>query len=212
MNGNGDAVVVLAHRLEALERSNARLRRALVVVLGVTVGVGFLAPRTAVIAREDSPNVECQKLTLKDSKGRVRGLFAIANDDTPILSMFDENGKVRANMTLDEKGAPNFGFCDDHQKPKLSMALVDDGPVIVLSGRHKEGTRVTLAATKTETGMTIDKDGKTKIALAHTNENLSLIVIKDAEEKARMVIGANSDGSAEMSLLDGEGKQLWKKP
>jgi hypothetical protein len=190
-----DEVEMLAARLDALERANRRLRRALVAVGAGAVLLGALA-----------------SVRIVDSTDKVRGVFGLSNDETPVFALIDAEGKARTVVTLDAEGNPSLAFTDKTEKPRLSMAHTDSGPAVVL--RHKdEGACLSLASAPGETGIVIqDADNKARLSSVLNKDNVTLLVFKDGAEKPRAYIGTDSDGKPEMKLLDEKGGDIWKKP
>jgi hypothetical protein len=183
-----DVMVALARRLEAVERSNRFLRRVSVLGLGAALLVGTLSV-TRPAGAKDPVTIDCQKLRVLDSKDRVRGVLAVANDDTPFLGLFDENGKARCVVTLDEKGYGSFGFTDEQGTPHITLATTDSGPAIVVRST-KKGSCISLASTTADT----------------------VISVKDQNDRARVHLGVDSNGKADLRLLDEKGGEVFKKP
>jgi hypothetical protein len=206
-----DEVEMLAARLDALERANRRLRRALVAVGAGAVLLGALASTRTAVAK-DPKVIDCQKVRIVDSTDKVRGVFGLSNDETPVFALIDAEGKARTVVTLDAEGNPSLAFTDKTEKPRLSMAHTDSGPAVVL--RHKdEGACLSLASAPGETGIVIqDADNKARLSSVLNKDNVTLLVFKDGAEKPRAYIGTDSDGKPEMKLLDEKGGDIWKKP
>jgi hypothetical protein len=182
-----DEVVQLSRRLEALERSNRRLRRVAALGLGALVAGALVATHPAV-AKEPTV-LDCQKLRLLDSQDRVRGMLSCAKDDTPLLALYDANGKARCVVTLDETGYASLGITDENGSPRISIANTDDGPAMILR-ESKGGSCISFATTKAD----------------------SAVTVKDSGGRARVNLGVEADGKPVLRLLDESGGELFKKP
>ncbi len=204
-----DHVELLAARLDALESQNRRLRRTVVALgAGVAVLVALGTTRTAIA--KDPKIIDCQKVRLMDAKDNCRGVFGLSNDESPVFALLSTDGKARVVLTLDAEGNPSFGFTDKKEKARLSLALTDSGPAVVLKNKDDDGG-LSIVSAAGETGMVL-QDAKARLSTVLNKDNVTLLVFKDGAEKPRAYIGTDSDGKPEMKFLDGEGKELWKKP
>ena len=89
----------IEERLERLEKQSQRMK---------LVGGGALVVAAALIvmtcATPGPKILETEKIIIRDSSGKHRGMFGMA-DDGPGLAFYDENGKQRAWFGVDKDGA-----------------------------------------------------------------------------------------------------------
>jgi hypothetical protein len=86
-------MILLARRVDRLERENRRWR-----MLGV-VGLTVLAVLSLTGLTVKDPMVGAQAFTLVNSEGQIRAVFAMVENE-PTLAFFDNGRKVRAGLSL----------------------------------------------------------------------------------------------------------------
>ena len=174
----------LAARLAALERSHARLRRLVaVLVLALLAALLVGAGKPAATGKPAVDGViSGRSLKLLDDQGRVRVLL----NTNAGLSFLDANGHGRATIGLDGTGFPGLVFNGDGTRAILNVNA--DGPALTMTGTGG-ALRAILALVKGQPGL----------------------VLFDGEEHERAKVTVE-DGNGRGMLQDADGGISWRIP
>ena len=101
------SIEAIAVRLDALQRTNSRLR---LTAVGLAVGLIGLAMAAAPPRGGAGRTIEAGQLVLRDKEGRVRGSFGVDRSGLPSLKLFDRRGLVQIalGIPLDDMAALSF--------------------------------------------------------------------------------------------------------
>jgi hypothetical protein len=173
-----DASADWVKRLEKVEHENRRLRRtghAILVGFAVLLAAGAATP---VIFR-DRPTikdvVEARSFALRDSQGRVRGVFGMSQDGSPQFLLQDEGGAARLRLTVLDDGSPGLSLIDSKGRSRAALGLLPD-------------ETITLAFA--------DPNGTTRAVLGFTAAEGASLALADSVGATRAGLGVSSDGKA----------------
>ena len=143
MTDQSSQMVILAQRVEHLERQNRRLSK--LVVLGLLIAgclavmgaskKGHVVQGTEFLLRDNrgqrlaslKMGSSGPTLTLYDADGKVARALLGVLPSGPALGLYDSSGKNRISLGLSEKGA-NLTFADSDEKMRAELGVVDEGP------------------------------------------------------------------------------------
>ena len=164
-----------AARLERLEHDYRRLyraNRALLIGLAVLVAIGVVT----VIRSSVRDVVEARRFELRDSKGRVRGVFGVT-DGSPQFVLQDDSGAARLRLTVLGDGSPGLALIDATGRTRAAFGLLPDETITLAFADRRGTTRAVLGLTAgqgaslaladsggaTRAGMGVSADGKATV-------------------------------------------------
>jgi hypothetical protein len=174
----------------------SRLERFVVYPLLALLCVAVFGPRLrlglpAAFAGEPVPKVvEAQQFRLVDSQGKERGSLSWGTEAAWGLALRDKSGQVRVSLGLNGDESPMLSLVDKARKARIVLQAMDDGTALVLLS-DPSGTR--------RIGLDVMADGTPGLAMV------------DKDEKMRARLDMDS-GEASITLIDKDGKTLWKAP
>ncbi len=148
------------------------------------------APLPSTPASNAPPEViDARALVLRNSRGEVRALMYVTDEDTPALTLFDPSGARRLafNLIVDPSGeyVPILGLQDRNGNSRALLELDQDGrPHLSFIGGTGEGAA----------RLGINEDGTAQLGLW------------DGRNKLRVMLRTVSDGDAGLALVDGAEK------
>lgn len=119
----------LVRRLDALETTNASLRRTNRRLMGLAVlavsGVALMAfCSTQRAAEAGQPKVvEGDEFVLNDKDHKPRAVLKTRDDGSPVFTMLDKEGKPRLGFSLTAEGIPSLALIDHNAKVRVGLAL-----------------------------------------------------------------------------------------
>jgi hypothetical protein len=176
MSATNPELAEVVCRLEALERHNRSLRRAvaalgLLLALGAVAGVAWLT--TARARADDKPaamkEVRAERFVLVDGKGNPLAVLGL-DEDWP-------------HPDKKAKPGPGLYLRDPEGKPKILLMAAADGSAVAL----------------------LDDDGKTALVAAASKDRQALIGFNDSKEVTRAALGYNGKDGKPILMLQGEG-------
>lgn len=161
-NGDGKGEVMnelmmmktLAQRLDRVERENRRLKRGGAVVLAVVAAVVLMGQATG---DKVAKVLEAESFVVRDSKGALRAILGVWEDDEVRLLLPDRNGKSRAILAVKPDGSPYLGLYDKDGKRRIGMAVLQDG-MLALGLAYTDD--------KSRAGLSVGPDGSPRLFLA----------------------------------------------
>jgi hypothetical protein len=179
-------------RLEALERTNRRLKRV-GVALALALGTTFL------VAAGKNKTVEADRFVLRDTAGHVRMDLNVSRGQ-PVLIMLDDHEKPRLVLGLDNQG-PAISLADERGRERAVMRVYRDRSVFLFRGKNPRAGVELVAADLS--GLTMfDANAKRRISLNLERPGGSLAFL-DADGGRSAVFGAGELGPG-MTLLRGD--------
>jgi hypothetical protein len=171
----------LTRRLEATERENRRIKRLSVASL-IAVGVllGLAVALVYISAQHGMPGlvsrvVESRQYLLRDSEGRVRGVWGTAQDGTVRLMLRDEDGRSLVKMNLLPDGSSAVTIADTTERSRIVLGLLED---------------------ETSTLVLADGTGRARAVLGLSPDGSSTLVFADTLGVTRSGLGIDAAGGA----------------
>jgi hypothetical protein len=221
----------MEQRLQALEdhvRRTRRVDRALLLALGVVVGVAgahSTTPSDSTSTRSKptlssnglSPDdrlppdrdrlrtVEADQFVLLDRLGHPRATLMVTGQG-PAICMFDERGKKRLEFGQNSDGS-GLRLLDPNESPVASLEAVPDGASAHLELRGPLGKSWTKAE-----GLTVqDRAGRVRLQLAMLNENFPVLGISDGSQHGppSFEVVASNNGERALKIHDKDGHALF---
>src|SRR5437016_2139911 len=119
----------LKRRLDGLERENRWMKRigaVIIMVFAAMLIMGQAGPSKV------AKVIEAERVVLRTSRGNVRAMLGVAEDDTTFFRFYDKEGRPRIAISLAANSDPIF-----------SLAYKDGKPAVVLSEvLNKTGLRI----------------------------------------------------------------------
>ncbi len=136
----GDAAVAaLTARLDRLERSHRRLKRA--GALAVVAGAGLLLMGQAadrIVAQTVSARrVETESLVVRDATGKIRALLEPDPAGPSALTVSDKEGRERLALGVGPGGGVGLVFRDREGAIRAAMGVGPSGRPFVVPKRHR---------------------------------------------------------------------------
>jgi hypothetical protein len=189
-------LAVVVARLNRIEKQNARLRAAGVIILLLAVAsvlMGQALPRSRVI--------EGEAFILKDGQGKTRARLSLRTGFSPGLELYDKDGNVRALLGADPDSSSGLLFFDEEQKPRASLGLNVDGPRLWFADKsNKTRASINLSPDGSPGLELLDKDGNLRAVLGST----SIVTVRTG------LVDQRPESS--LVLFDKNWKILWKAP
>ncbi|MEO7987328.1 MAG: hypothetical protein ABI766_12415 [Gemmatimonadales bacterium] len=184
--------LILAHRVEELERDNRRLRRwGTYILVGVGVLLGLTTAIIVVSARHGMPGMvarvtESQSFLLRDSRGQIRATLNMNEKGAAQLALQDGTGRQRLRLSVLSDGSSGAAFVDSTGASRIVMGLLPD---------------------ETSTIVLADHAGKTRTVLGLSRNGASTIVFADAGGITRAGMGVDQRGQGTFTMIDRSGAQ-----
>jgi len=188
----------MMQRLDTLEGENRKLRRQgtiLMVVTAALLGLGVALVVTA--ARHGMPGfvpdvVESHEFVLRDSQGRVRGVWGSDDQGAIRLVLQDYRNKTSIKLNLLDDGSSGLTFSDSVGTARMVLAVLPDQTVNVVLGDSR-GIGRTVLGLNPNGGSTLlfaDGSGTTKSGIGIDSRGRAMLSIAGAE-------GAVADSGAD---------------
>ncbi len=168
-------------RLDATERENRRIKRlsiasllAVGILLGLAVAMVYLSAQRG-MPGSVSDVVESRQYLLRDSEGRIRGVWGTAEDGTVRLVLRDANGRSLVKLNLLADGSSAVTFADTTERSRIVLGLIED---------------------KTSTLVLADGTGRARAVLGLSADGSSTLVFADTFGVTRSSLGIDAEGSA----------------
>lgn len=187
---------ILMHRVEKLERSNARLRSALLLLVGLFGLLAFSAatPGGPMTVRGPSGHrivINGEYMAFEDSKGTSRLSIGLTSGGESMIDVRDNSGRTRARFGIDTSG-----------NAKLETV-----------GPNGSDTMYFGEFTDKSYGFSVyDKSGLERAYMGMSSLNNPQFSLHDASKTQRLFIGHFTDGSYGEALYDAAGTRLWGEP
>ena len=203
-------------RLEALERTNRRWRRAAAALAAAAPALLLLGA-----ARPKPRTVEAGEYRLVDEKGTLRASLS-SRKATTAFFLADESGTVRARLALD--GSARLELSDASGKPRASLALKADGAPELMVGTDKQARAALHVSAEGGAEISlVDSEDHPRAALTLAADGSPRLALYDEEGTLRTALGSTPlkevrSGSSEMTgpsslvLLDRKGTVVFKAP
>lgn len=192
----------IEERIEALERSNRRLRGAAVVCGMLLVGVLVVGVNTE---NESDEMIRATGFVLTDAKGEVRGVWG-ASDGTAALMMTDARSNGRLTLSVEADGQSLIMFYDDQNRVRSSWMVANDGDATF--ALHDTRGTARLGATVEENGATIQMTERNGIVrtswsvIDHPLSNKAELGFYDRQQRRRLALFSGSEGLPAIVFLD----------
>ena len=162
-----------ARRFDELERENRTLRRRVTIMgIGVALALGLAAAVIVFSARYGLPGsaaseVAARQFTLRDSDGRVRGVWGGGEDGSVRFIMQDAAAVPRLKLNLLADGSVGISFADSAGQVRGVFAVLPDESVTLVLGDERGTSRsvLGLSATGASTIAFADGRGTTRASL-----------------------------------------------
>ena len=173
-NPRADELALLLDRVTELEMQNEKLRRLSVwTIVGVAAVLGLGAALVAVGGRRGLPGtvsraVESQSFVVRDSKGKVRGAWGIADDGSLRFAIQDARGKAGVTVTVLKDGSSGITISDTLGNARAVLGLLPDQTttLVFADGAGRSRTVLGLAGDGASSLAFADRDGATRAGLA----------------------------------------------
>lgn len=174
----------MIQRLEQLEVENKKLKRQGTMMLlftAILLGIGVALVYTA--ARRGMPGlvpdvIEAKEFVLRDSEGRVRGVWGQDDQGAIRLVLQDHASANSIKLNLLDDGSSGLTFSDSAGTPRLVVAVLPDHTVNFVMADHRGVARTVLGLNPngssslvfadqggtTRTGVGVDARGRSMIS------------------------------------------------
>jgi hypothetical protein len=173
MTGSTPALVALADRIAALERSNRKLR---MTISAMVVGAAAFA---SLAMGEGDQTVQARAVHLLDDTGKPRILLSVRTG----LSMLDAQSRPRVVLSVDDEG-PGLALYGESSRVGMIANINRAGPALTL--RDNQGrTRAMLAAIDPGPGLILwDANDKESAAMV-SHASGGTLTLADTEGRAK---------------------------
>ncbi|HRQ05575.1 MAG TPA: hypothetical protein PK580_06375 [Nitrosomonas halophila] len=142
------------------------------------------------------------QLVLLNKKGTPLAQLGTPNAGLPELVLNDNEGKSRIRVAMTADGSPELELHDAKGEGRAALFFVDHNPRLLLRDQE-EKLEVTMEAIPDQPALTIQKDGKTRAALAPDH-----LLLTDKDNTPRLSLRVHQGGEPSISLKDNEGSRL----
>ncbi len=177
--------LLLAERLENLERDNRRLRRygtmmgvGLACLLGLTIALFLYSGRLG-LGGAVPENIAARQFTIRDSRGTVRGSWGLGGDGTIRLLLSDAAGRPRVRLSLLPDGSSGLSLADSANRKMVAVGVLPD---------------------LTSSFVMSDRSGLPRAVLGVSNDGSSNIVFADRGGAMKAGFGVDSRGIGAIDL------------
>lgn len=217
----------IEQRIEALERSNRRLRAA-----GVVCGILLVGVLVVGVNQEAEPkrhvyeHLYAKKITIVNDKsgasavlftdpdGGHLGLYGQGKTELSLFSggqlMANSDGHVLFAVGANEGGSGSVETYNGQGKimVQLTALAIGGGVISTYDGQGKQ--RAEMGATESGNGMvtTFSRQGKELVSLGATEDGNGMVTTFSGQGKDLVSLGASEGGGGKVTTHNGQGKEL----
>lgn len=157
-----------------LEKNVKFLRRTVwtlaLVLVGVVAGGAAVWTNPSLLLQREGRGevVSASQFVLRDSNGRDRGSWSVAEDGTARLTLFDQEGQDRMNLTVLPSGFPGMSFANQDGERRVVLGILPDETSNLVFADGKGVPRAVLGLSRAQSAnlLLADQDGVSRIGLA----------------------------------------------
>lgn len=155
----------------------------------------------------DERVIEAQAFILRDAKGRLRGSFALDDQDQPTLALYDEEEQPRLGLKVEDDGSASVDLLDEAGESGVGLRQTGEG----------RGLEV-LAAGTTRLFIGLDGDaptvdlydgrGELRARLALNEDETHLVLLDEAGTERVVLLVGETGETAEVSARGGQNEMM----
>lgn len=195
-------------RLEALERSNQRLRAVALAAVSLSlIGVG-----TGLLRTRAPEELRARQLSLTDEAGAVRARMAATEQGGFALTVSDATGRPRTMLGVDGDGSPRFGLAGSEGQALAEIATLGSAARLLLrNGDGRDFFEVSLQVDGSSRMQLSDQLGRPRATLSTEPDGTPELTLKDHLGVSRADLSVSSAGAPRL-LLEGRDGKVFRAP
>lgn len=193
----------LQARLMAVEQEARALRsRARLLTLGFVVAIalaGLAAFRPDLLRMagrsEAAEALRVSRLSLVDAEGRVRGEWAVDENNNARLTLLDRERRQRLSISVLEGGFPGISLANAAGQRRVALGLLPDETTSLVFADAAGIPRAVLGLTRGESASLVfaDADGVSRVGLGLDGSGMGSVMLPD-EDSATTEGGTSGSG------------------